>query len=285
MERNPQMLAFIREALEEDLGTGDVTTEALVPPAARARARIVARTPGCLSGGKIAAAVFRELDADITIKILIADGAMMRADQEVMSIEGKARAILSGERTALNLLQRMTGIATETARYVDRVRPHRVQILDTRKTTPLLRSYEKYAVRCGGGVNHRMGLYDRIMIKDNHLAFWVRAGAEPRSIADAIRVARKKYPDLLVELEVDRLDQLDAALVSPPDWILLDNMSPDDVRQGVIKCAGKSKVEVSGGITLESIADYAAAGPDAISVGALTHTVQTADLSLEWLTE
>lgn len=273
---------LIERALAEDVGTGDVTTQSLVPANQCMDARIVAREDGVVAGTKVAAAVFRQLDPMITIKIIRADGEKIRAGDLLLHIKGKARAILTGERTALNFMQRMCGIATETARYVELAQPFGVRILDTRKTTPTLRELEKYAVQCGGGENHRLGLYDRVMIKDNHLALW-RGGEESRTIPDAIRSARKRYPDLEVEVEIDRPEQLAEVLDDPPEWVLLDNMAPDDVRTCVAQCAGRVKVEVSGGITLDTIALYAAAGPDAISVGALTHSVRSLDLSLDWM--
>ncbi len=272
---------LIERALAEDVGPGDVTTLSLVSENQHAEARVVVREDGIVSGTRVAAAVFRRLDPMITIKIMRTDGESVRAGEVLMRIKGKARAILTVERTALNFLQRMCGIATETARYVALARPFGVRILDTRKTTPTLRDLEKYAVQCGGGNNHRFGLYDRVMIKDNHLAFWM--GTEPRTIAEAVRAARKRYPDLEVEVEIERLEQLDELMSEPPEWVLLDNMSPDDVRACVVKSAGRIKVEVSGRITLDTVQLYAAAGPDAISVGALTHSVRSLDLSLEWM--
>lgn len=273
---------LIVRAIAEDMGSGDVTTQSLVPANASAEAHIVARTDGVVSGTKVAAAVFRHLDPKITIKIVSADGERVGPGAVLLHVKGAARAILSGERTALNFMQRMSGIATETSRYVEEVKPYGVRILDTRKTTPTLRALEKYAVQCGGGENHRLGLYDRVMIKDNHLAFWRRLEG---STAEAVRAARKRYPDLEIEVEIDRPDQLDELLEDPPDWVLLDNMSPDDIRECVARCGGRTKIEVSGGVTLETVAAYAAAGPDAISVGALTHSVVAMDMSLEWMVQ
>lgn len=272
---------IIVRALEEDLGPGDVTTQSLVPANQQAEARIIARDAGMVSGTKLAAAVFRHLDPNITIKIVSADEQRVEPGTVLLWIKGAARAILSGERTALNFLQHLSGITTETARYVERVKPYGVRILDTRKTIPTLRTLEKYAVQCGGGHNHRMGLYDRVMIKDNHQAFW--SALDNRTITDAVRAARKRYPDLEIEVEIDRPDQLDPLLEDPPEWVLLDNMTPDAVHECVARCRDRIKVEVSGGITLENIDAYAAAGPDAISVGAITHSVRALDMALEWM--
>lgn len=276
---NDALNAIIDMALGEDIGTADVTTEALVPAQAMAQAVIVAREDGVVAGIRVVSEVFRRLDPAITIKVAVSDGARVRAGETVMTLKGRARAIMTGERTALNFLQRLSGIATQTAAYVARVRDYPVSLLDTRKTTPGLRALEKYAVECGGGQNHRMGLHDRVLIKDNHLAFWT-SSAE-RTLAQAIRAARTRYPELQVQVEIDRPDQLADALSEEPDWILLDNMSPAAVQQCVAACAGACKIEVSGGITLETIADYAKAGPDAISVGALTHSVRAMDYSLD----
>lgn len=274
-------LDLIKQALTEDLGKGDVTTAALVPELAVAEAGIVARATGVIAGAGIAAAVFRQLDEEVTIKIISEDGARVNAGDAIMTMRGRARALLSGERTALNFLQRLSGIATQTAAYKVRMAPHPVALLDTRKTTPGWRALEKYAVQCGGGTNHRMGLYDRVMIKDNHLAFW--SSQSERTIQDAIKIARKRFPELLVQVEIDHPDQLDAVLAEPPDWVLLDNMSADQVRACVARCADLCRTEVSGGISLETVGDYAAAGPDAISVGALTHSVRAMDCSMDWL--
>ena len=270
---------LIERALAEDLGPGDATTLSLVPENATAAADIVSRDEGVVSGVQVASEVFHQLDPKATLKIIASDGDPVKPGDVVLTVMGSARAILSGERTALNFLQRMSGIATLTARYVEETRGFPVQILDTRKTTPTLRILEKKAVHCGGGVNHRMGLYDRAMIKDNHLAFWGRTAGH--SLLGAIRSARSRYPDLEVEVEVDRLEQLDELLDDPPEWLLLDNMTPEQVRLCVERCNGACRIEVSGGVTLDRVAEYAAAGPDAISVGALTHSARALDFSLE----
>ncbi|MBI9021522.1 MAG: carboxylating nicotinate-nucleotide diphosphorylase, partial [Verrucomicrobia bacterium] len=209
-----------------------------------------------------------------------ADGSVVKPGDIVLTISGSARAMLVAERTALNFIQRMTGIASMTRRYVDEVNNPDVLVLDTRKTTPTLRTFEKYAVLCGGGTNHRYGLFDRVLIKDNHLAHWVKEGG---TLAGAITESRKKYPDLLVEVEVDTIDQLKEVLVARPDWVLLDNMPPLKLRECVKLCAGLCKTEASGGVNLSTIREIAKTGVDAVSVGALTHSAPSADLALDFV--
>ncbi len=252
-----------------------------MPPSARAAARIVARAPGVICGTDLARAVFRAVDSRIRCRIVLADGARAAAGAVVMELSGPARGLLTAERTALNILQRLSGIATLTRRFVEAVAPHPAAILDTRKTTPGMRALEKYAVRCGGGQNHRFGLFDRILIKDNHRAFW--AGAARRSLADAVRAARARYPRLLIEIEVDSEAELRDALEGRPDWVLLDNMSPAHLRRCVRLCAGRARTEASGGVTLKNVRAVAATGVDAISVGALTHSAPALDLSMEFV--
>ena len=271
--------AWLDRVLAEDIGAGDATTEALVPPGAAAAARIVARTPCIVAGIPIARRLFARLDPEVRFTAGRSDGDAAGAGETVLRIEGHARAILTGERTALNLLQRLGGIATLTRRFVETAGPG-VQVLDTRKTTPGLRWMEKYAVRCGGGANHRAGLYDRILIKDNHRAFWTRGDAVP--LADAVRAARARHPGLPIEIEVESEAELDDALEGGPDWVLLDNMPTDRLRRCVVRTAGHARLEASGGVTLETVATIAATGVDAVSVGALTHSAPSVDLSLEF---
>ncbi len=266
-------------ALAEDIGPGDVTTLTLVPERAKASASIIARAPGVVAGAHVVAKVFLRLDPSMTCKIMAADGTAVQEGDVILRLQGQARAILTGERTALNFLQRLSGIASLTAQYRQQAGRDDVALLDTRKTTPGWRALEKYAVTCGGGENHRMGLYDRVMIKDNHLAFW--AGESERSIREAVRAARSRYPDLEVQVEIDHPEQLDDLETDWPDWVLLDNMTPNEVRACVSQCQGHTRTEVSGGVTLDTIAEYAAAGPDAISIGALTHSATALDCSLE----
>jgi nicotinate-nucleotide pyrophosphorylase (carboxylating) len=272
----------IREALAEDLGpeSVDVTSDALVPESRSATARLVARQKGILAGSIAAAEVFRQVDPSLKIVEKKHDGEEMQHGDTVLEIAGNARGILVAERTALNFIQRMSGIATLTRQHVDEAANPDVAILDTRKTTPTLRVFEKYAVLCGGGTNHRMGLYDMAMLKDNHLAYW--AENHDSGIAGAVRAVREKFPGRRVEVEVDRLEQLPEVLSAKPDWVLLDNMAPLKLREGVKLCDGICKTEASGGITLDTIREIAKTGVNAISVGALTHSAPSADLALDW---
>jgi nicotinate-nucleotide pyrophosphorylase (carboxylating) len=198
----------------------------------------------------------------------------------ILHVEGKARSILAAERVALNFLQRMTGVATLTRQFVQKAKPHGVHVLDTRKTTPLLRALEKYAVLCGGGVNHRMGLYDRVLIKDNHRAFWKRN--RKGNLAEAVVAARRRNPGLQVEVEVESENDLKNVLKASPNWVLLDNMPVGRIRRCVQICSGRCKIEVSGGVSLKTIERIAQTGVDAVSIGALTHSAPAADLSLEF---
>lgn len=272
----------VRRALREDVGAGDVTSRALVPARARARAEVVAREGGVLSGLDVARTVFRLVSPALRATAGARDGDPIRAGDVVLRLDGPARAILTGERTALNFIQRLSGIATLTRAFVEAVRPLPVRILDTRKTTPGLRALEKAAVAHGGGTNHRFGLYDRVLIKDNHIAFW-RAAGRGASLADAVRAARRRAPGLEVEIEVESEADLRDALEGNPDWVLLDNMTPAQLRRCVRIAAGRAKLEASGGITLRSARRVAASGVDALSVGALTHSARALDFALDWL--
>ncbi len=278
----PETVALVRLALSEDVGAGDATTIALVPEAARTRARIVTRKGCRVAGLGVGACVFRELDPRVLVHPLYHDGEDAPPGAVLVELHGPVRPMLAGERTALNFLQRLCGIATVTREYVSRVERFDVDILDTRKTTPGWRRLEKYSVACGGGVNHRIGLYDRILIKDNHRAWWSASDGGRRRLADAVREARRAFPRLLVEIEVESEEELLDALEGGPDWVMIDNRPPDVVARWVELIGGRCRVELSGGITLENIAGYAAARPDAISVGALTHSAPASDLSLEF---
>ena len=271
---------LISRALIEDVGAGDLTSQALVGAHDRARASIVSRGPYVLAGGPVAELVFQTVDSQVKTRLLIPDGNPVKAGDAILHVEGRAHGLLVAERTALNFIQQMTGIATLTRQFVERVAPYGVQILDTRKTSPALRILQKYAVHCGGGVNHRMGLYDRILIKDNHLAFWRRHGTG--NPADAVRLARKKFPGIEVEIEVENEADLRKVLDAAPDWILLDNMPPARIRRCVEINANRCKLEASGGVTLANVAAIAVTGVHAISVGCLTHSPAAADLSLEF---
>ena len=275
----PEVREMVFRALAEDVGTGDVTSLALVAEEETASGTIVSRGDYVLSGVRVAALVFQSLDESLSVDVLREDGSRAGEGVAVLNVSGRARSILAAERVALNLLQRMSGIATLTQKFV--ARAHGAAILDTRKTTPGLRVLEKYAVLCGGGCNHRTGLYDRVLIKDNHRALWRRRGAG--SLGDAVRAAARMHPGLLVEVEVESEADLKDVLPARPDWVLLDNMNPDIMARCVELCRGKCKVEASGGITLDNVEEVARTGVNAISIGALTHSARAADFSLEFL--
>jgi nicotinate-nucleotide pyrophosphorylase (carboxylating) len=266
--------------LLEDLGSGDITTLAVVPATARAKGRLLAKAPLVLAGLDMARAVFYVADASVSLHSQVADGAFLSAGGVFAELDGSARALLSAERVALNLLQRLSGVATLTRRYVDAVQHTQARVIDTRKTTPGLRGLEKYAVRVGGGHNHRFGLADGVLIKDNHIAV-------VGSIAKAVSQVREHVSHLQkIEVEVDRLAQIPEALEAGADAILLDNMTPQETREAVHmvrKAPGGDRVllESSGGVTLETVRDYAEAGVDLISSGALTHSAPAVDISLE----
>ena len=270
---------LIRRALEEDVGTGDVTTLSVVPERLEGKAVILSRGDYVVAGLDVAAAVFGQVDPRIRCRAEVHDGQRVAPDQNLLSVEGPIRGILTGERTALNFVQRMTGIATRTRQFVDKVSHCGVRILDTRKTTPTLRVLEKYAVTCGGGTNHRMGLYDMVLIKDNHRRLWQAAGIS--NLEGAVAAARARFPGVPVEVEVESEDELRDALRGSPEWVMLDNMPPDRMRHCVELCARRCKLEASGGVTLDTVEAIAATGVDAISIGGLTHSAPAADLSLE----
>ncbi len=279
----PPDRAILREAaaraLGEDRGPADITTLACVSPDLKGRARIFTKDPCVLAGLIVAEQVFREQDPALLLAPKAQDGAALRPGDTVLEISGPAGSILTAERCALNFIQQLSGVATETRRYVDATAGTRARILDTRKTVPGLRALQKYAVRCGGGVNHRSGLYDQFLIKDNHLALTGEGGG----LAGAVRAARELDPKAPLEVEVDRVEQIPAVLALGVDIILLDNMSLEQTRAAVALIAGKAKTEASGNMTLERIPAVAATGVDFISVGALTHSVRAIDFSLEML--
>lgn len=278
--QDPRALMAVRGALDEDTGSGDATTLALVDPAVQARGVILAREACRVAGGSVAAAVLREVDPAIRCETVVPDGAVVQAGGEILRLQGSAAGILTAERTALNFMQRMCGIATRTAQFVEAVQAYGTQILDTRKTTPGLRVFEKYSVLCGGGVNHRFGLFDRVLIKDNHRRLW--HDGDPERLDLAVAAARRKFPALQVEVEVESLAELRSALNGKPEWVLLDNMTCEMMRECVALARGIAKTEASGGITLQRARDVAATGVDAISIGGLTHSAPSVDLSLEW---
>ena len=267
--------SVIARALAEDVGSGDVTTDAIVPADLRGSADVVVREAGVICGLDQAFAVLLELDPEARMERLAKDGDLVsRPPQVVARLHASVRALLTGERTALNLLQRMSGIATTTRRYADLVAGTGVQLLDTRKTAPGLRALDKHAVTCGGGTNHRAGLHDAVLIKDNHVAV---AGGVPA----AIERVRLRHPGRPVEVEVDTMAELQQALDAGADVILLDNMPPGQLRRAVATTAGRARLEASGGITIDTIREVAETGVDAISVGALTHSVRALDIALE----
>jgi nicotinate-nucleotide pyrophosphorylase (carboxylating) len=267
--------SVIDRALAEDVGGGDLTTDAVVPASLRGSAAVVVRERGVVCGLDEALEVLRRLDPEASMERLLDDGAVVAEPPQVAAhLHAAMRALLTAERTALNVVQRMSGIATETRRFADAVAGTGVELLDTRKTAPGLRRLDKQAVACGGGTNHRNGLDDAVLIKDNHVAVAGGVGA-------AIRRVRQQHPTLPIEVEVDTIAQLHEALDARAETILLDNMPPARLREAVAISAGRARLEASGGITLDTIRDVAASGVDAISVGALTHSVRALDIALE----
>lgn len=270
---------LIRAAIAEDVGSGDVTAQYFVPAGSTAKACISAREPGVVAGMEVALRVFQEIEPRVEAKVLLQDGQAFEPGDVLMELSGPTRGILTAERTALNFLQRLSGVATQARRYVEAVKPHPVQIWDTRKTTPGWRLLEKAAVKAGGGTNHRMGLYDHVMVKDNHIA----ANGSLEALQSAIDRVKAERPATRIQLEADTLEQVEGFLtLRGVDMLLLDNMGPDRLRQAVALNAGRLWLEASGGITLATIADIAATGVNAISVGALTHSARALDLGLDF---
>jgi nicotinate-nucleotide pyrophosphorylase (carboxylating) len=263
---------IVRRALAEDVGAGDITTDATVRPDQRARGVFVVKADCVLAGLDIALEAFRQLEPGAHITIRKQDGDRCRTGEDIGGLEASARALLIGERTALNFLQRLSGIATRTRQFVEAA-AGRIIVLDTRKTTPTLRALEKYAVRAGGATNHRAGLFDAILIKDNHIRL---AGGVDAAIA-RVRARRAGA----IEVEAQDMSQLDEALAAGAEIVLVDNMSIDDIREAVARARGRAKVEISGGVTLERIPELAATGADYVSAGALTHSAPAVDISFE----
>lgn len=292
---SPRARQAVRLALEEDLVDAtrvlrpgarwlDCTSEALVDPKAVATGEIFAKGRGCVvAGATVAAAVFKMVDSRIKVSILKKDGSEAKEGEAILRFRGKARTILAAERTALNFMQRMCATATLTRMFVEATKKYGTLILDTRKTTPGLRVFEKYAVTCGGGTNHRMGMYDRVLMKDNHRKLW--RGGNPDELDKAVEAARKRFPKLMIEVEVESIRECMSALKAKPEWIMLDNMSIQDMRKCVRLCEGIAKTEASGGITLKRARAVAATGVTAISLGCLTHSAGSIDLSLEFTEE
>ncbi len=275
-----EIQAAVAAALAEDVGEGDVTTLVTVPETSRVTALMRARQPLTVAGLAFAQTAFLSLSNRIGVVAYVEDAAQLEPGQPLLEISGCARPILTGERVALNFVQRLSGVATLTARFVEAVRGTPARILDTRKTTPGWRRFEKYAVACGGGMNHRSGLYDMVLIKDNHLA--ALRGSRPNAIAAAVKGARAARPDLRIEVEVDTLEQVGQAADAGADFILLDNMSCEQLREAVSLAGGRSKLEASGGVTLAGVRAIAETGVDFISVGALTHSAQAVDIGLDF---
>lgn len=270
----------VQAALAEDIGPGDATTLATVPESATARAGMIAREPLTVAGLAFAETAFRELSPDVRCERRVTEGRQVAPGTTLLQVSGSARAILTAERVALNFTQRLSGVATLTAKFVEAIRGTRAEILDTRKTTPGWRRFEKYAVACGGGRNHRIGLHDLILIKDNHLA--ALRDEKPNAIAAAVQRARAKYPQLKVEVEADTLEQVSQAADAGADIILLDNMSADQLRTAVALVNGRARTEASGGVNLTTVRGIAETGVDFISVGALTHSARAVDIALDF---
>ena len=275
-----EVLRAVRAALAEDVGSGDVTTLATVPEDSRCRAMMRAREPLVVAGISFAESAFGELSDKLQIQVSTKDGSKAAAGDVILVVEGPTRAILTAERVALNFVQRLSGVATAAAQYVEAIRGTKAQILDTRKTTPGWRAFEKYAVTCGGARNHRIGLWDMVLIKDNHLA--ALREATPNAIAAAVQRAREKYPALKVEVEADTLSQVAQAADAGADIILLDNMTLDELRESVRLVGGRAKTEASGGVNLQTVRGIAETGVDFISVGAMTHSARAVDIGLDF---
>jgi nicotinate-nucleotide pyrophosphorylase (carboxylating) len=275
----PQVRAIIQRALDEDIGSGDVTTDHSVPADQWSRGVLLARQDGVLCGGRVFAETFRMIDPAAKVELLVPDGARVGKGDVAARVEGPTRVLLTGERTALNFVQRLSGIATATAAFVARLHGLSTKVIDTRKTTPGLRLLEKYAVRAGGGHNHRFNLADAVLLKDNHLAALRSRGL---ALADAVRAIRQRVPHTMrVEVEVTSLEQIDPALAGGADIILLDNMSNEEMRAAVRRIGGRVLTECSGNVTLETVRERAETGVDLISSGALTHSAMAVDFSLE----
>ena len=275
---------IVRLALEEDAPWGDITSQTFLPPEARVTASLVAREPGVLSGSALFTAAMQLTDAATSVKFHRADGEAFAAGEVFAIAEGRAASVLQAERVALNFVQRLSGIATLTARYVAELEGTKARIVDTRKTTPGLRLFERYAVRCGGGFNHRFSLSDAVMAKDNHLAVMVKAFNG--DLTGALRAAKARLPHTIhVEVEVDRLDQIEPVLAAGVDTVLLDNFSLADMRTAVGQIGRRALVEASGSVRLETVGEIARTGVNIISVGALTHSVRSLDLGLDILSE
>ncbi len=265
-------------AFAEDVGDGDHTTLSTIPDTEMGKQQLIVKEPGILAGVEIARKVFEKFDPSLKMTVFIEDGARVKPGDIAFVVEGKVRSLLQTERVMLNIMQRMSGIATTTARYQDKLAGLKTKVLDTRKTTPGMRMLEKEAVKIGGGMNHRIGLFDMILIKDNHVDF---AGGIPQAVAAAKEYLRKNDKDLKIELEVRNTEEILQALEAGVDRIMLDNFTPERTREAVKLINGRAEIESSGGITIDTLRDYAEAGVDFISVGALTHSVKGLDMSFK----
>lgn len=265
-------------AFAEDIGDGDHTTLSTIPASARGRQNLIIKEEGILAGVDIARRVFSRLDPELKMTVMIPDGSHVRPGDIAFTVEGPTRSLLIAERTMLNIMQRMSGIATTTARYQERLKGLKTKVLDTRKTTPGMRILEKEAVRIGGGMNHRIGLFDMILIKDNHVDF---AGGIPQAVESARRYLKEQGKDLKIEVEVRNTDEIRQAMACNVDRIMLDNFTPEATAEAVRLINGAAEIESSGGITLDTLRDYGEAGVDFISVGALTHSVKSLDMSFK----
>jgi nicotinate-nucleotide pyrophosphorylase (carboxylating) len=270
----------VQLALAEDVGTGDATTASAVPESASARAVMRAREELVVAGLAFAEVAFAEPSPGVRTRAMSSDGSRLKPGDVLLEVAGPARPLLTAERVALNFVQRLSGIATLTARFVEAVKGTNARILDTRKTTPGWRRFEKYAVTCGGGTNHRFGLFDMVLIKDNHLA--ALRGTESDPIEAAVRRARAAFPKLRIEVEADTLEQVNRALAAGAEMILLDNMTHENLREAVRRCRGHAQTEASGGVNLETVRAIAETGVDFISVGALTHSARAVDIGLDF---
>ncbi len=274
-----ELSAFIENALREDIGAGDFSSLACVPAEAQGKAHLLVKENGVIAGIRIAKAILQQVDSEIIFSQLIKDGTFVKTGDIAFTVAGKSQSILKAERLLLNVMQRMSGIATETARYVEKIKGTNAKILDTRKTTPGVRFLEKEAVRLGGGTNHRMGLYDMIMLKDNHIDF---AGGIEQAIIKTNRFLEENNLSLKIEIECRNFDELHQVLaIGKVDRIMLDNFTPDETRKALALINGRYETESSGGIVYENIRDYAECGVDFISVGALTHQIRSLDMSLK----
>lgn len=277
MKLSDQIISLIAQSLNEDIGRGDITTLATIPESLKGNGFVKAKSPGILCGEDVFNEVFRRLDPSVDLVWNYHDGQHVSTDQKCVSFTGSMRSILTAERTALNFLQRLSGIASLTDRYVKLIRHTKAKIIDTRKTTPIWREIEKYAVRTGGGYNHRMGLYDMFLIKDNHIT---AAGGVVQAIQRAIRYNEESGLQCAIEVETKNLEEIKQALQFPIARIMLDNMNIDEMRQAVGLIGGKCEVEASGGVSLATVKEIAETGVDLISVGALTHSAPAMDLTL-----